>query len=267
MADKSLSSFISPSWHVAISDIIKRRSTNQRDVRESTLDNLDLSFAHKVLDLGCGFGFMSEAVARRVAPQAHVVGVDTCFTNERPFLERVTKTGRTGEFICRRIDQQLDWPDDSFDLIITSYALYFFPDVLPEIARILAPHGLFLALTHTEKSCQDLLRAVNLSESDSPLMPIIRGFSADNGQHRLSQWFGEVERIDYSNSLVFGADQPDELLTYLRFKLPFLLPDGEPGRDLPEPLTEAVRDLLAEQARVVLDKNDAAFRCRMPKCR
>ena len=266
MPDWSLSSFERPSWHAAIAEIIRRRSTNRTDVRDAVLRDLDFSSFRAVLDLGCGFGFMSEAIARRTAPDARIVGVDACAANEQPYLQRIAGAGRPGSFVCRRIDSRLDWPDNAFDLIVASYSLYFFPEVIPELARILNPHGLFVALTHTEESCRSLIHATGCGEAESHLLPISRNFSAENGGGLLEPWFGEVQRVDYRNSLVFEADEHDDLLAYLRFKLPFLSPGSEPGSELPEPLWQAVQESLSRQGRVVLSKNDAAFHCRMPRC-
>jgi SAM-dependent methyltransferase len=235
-------------------------------VRDAVLGDLDFASFRAVLDLGCGFGFMSEAIARRTAPDARIVGVDACAANEQPYLQRIAEAGRPGSFVCRRIDSRLDWPDDSFDLIVASYSLYFFPEVIPELARILAAPGLFVALTHMEESCQGLLQAVGISETESQLLPISRNFSAENGASLLEPWFGEVERVDYQNSLVFEADEHEDLLAYLRFKLPFLAPGSAAGSELPESLWQAVHESLSRQGRVVLSKNDAAFRCRMPRC-
>lgn len=266
MLDPSLLPYESPTQHAAISEIIKRTSTNHADVRETVLTGLDLSFVGTVLDLGCGFGFMTEAVARRVADDARIVGVDACPANQQPFLERIAKTGRSGEFVCRHIQAQLDWPDDSFDLVVASYALYFFPDVLSEIARVMAPNGMFLAVTHTEGFCRDLLRIAGLRGPNSRLLTLIRRFSAENAAGLLAPWFGQSQRVDYRNSLRFEPRQRDDLRAYLQFKLPFLSPDSHPGSDLPAPLAQAVRTALSHRGRVVLDKNDAAFRCRRPRC-
>ncbi len=261
-----LSSFETPSQHEVISDIIRRRSTNRADVRDVALRGLDLSFARTVLDLGCGYGFMTEVLAARAAPDALIVGVDVCAANEAPYLERVANTGRRGRFICRRIDRQLSWSDDSFDLVVASYALYFFPDVLPEVARVLAPHGLFLTVTHTETSCRDLLRTIGLSDSGSQLLALIRRFSAEGAGPQLAPWFGEVERVDYDNALAFDATHRDDFLAYVRFKLPLLSRNAEPGGELPEALARAVRASLSHGGRVILEKNDAAFHCKRPRC-
>jgi ubiquinone/menaquinone biosynthesis C-methylase UbiE len=261
-----LSSFESPSQHEVISDIIRRTSTNRTDVREVVLRDLDLSFGRTVLDLGCGFGFMTEALAARVAPDALITGIDVCPANEAPYLERVASTGRTGRFVCQCLDRRLDWPDASFDVVVASYALYFFPDVLPEVARVLSSRGVFLAVTHTERSCVDLMRATGLNESNSRLVALIRRFSAETAGPLLARWFAEVERVDYRNALTFDAAHDDDFLTYLRFKLPLLLRDPAPGGALPEPLARTARATLSRQGRVVLEKDDAAFRCKRPQC-
>ena len=261
-----LSPYENPSWHEAISGIIRQTSTNPIDVRDAVLDGVDLSFVRTILDLGCGFGFMTEAAARRAMPEATIVGVDACAANEGPYLGRVGATGRPTRFVCRRIDSQLDWPDASFDLIIASYAMYFLPGVLPEIARILSPQGVFITVTHTEKFCQDLMCVVGVSGPDSRLLGLVRSFSSESAASLLTPWFEEVERVDYHNSLAFEAGQRDELLTYLLFKLPLLLSDSPPDSELPAALVRAVQASLSDRGRVVLDKNDAVFRCKRPRC-
>jgi SAM-dependent methyltransferase len=266
MADLLLSSFDRPSQHQAVSDIIRRRSTNPTDVREALLQGLDLSRVSTVLDLGCGFGFMTEAIAQRVAPDARIVGVDACPANKAPYLARVAATGRTGQFVCWRIERRLDWPDDSFDLVVASYTLYFFPDVLPEVARVLTREGVLLAVTHTEASCRDLACVLGLPESDSVLLTGLRDFSAESGADRLAPWFEDVVRFEYHNSLVFDAAHQDDLLTYLRFKLLLLAPQAALAGELAGALAHAA-EVLACLGRVVLEKNDVAFRCRRPRRR
>jgi SAM-dependent methyltransferase len=263
--DSTLSAFSYPDRHAAVSDLIRRHSTNPADVREVALRGLDLRGMHRVLDVGCGFGFMAEAVAARLAPDAEIVGVDACAANEDAFLLRVRAHGIRAQFIRRQLERQLDWPDATFDLVLASYALYFFPAVLAELPRVMKPHGLLLAVTHTESSCAALLNAVGLPADREGLMPIIRAFSVENAERQLRPLFREVQRVDYTNTLVFDHTHVEDLLAHVRFKLPLLLP-AAPPRELPPQLAATVRAALAPGGQVRIEKNDAAFRCRGPRC-
>ena len=265
MVDETLTPFEDPSRHAGASEIIKRHSTSHTDVREAVLHGLDLSSAKAILDLGCGIGFMTEAVAKRASPDAEIVGVDACPANERPYLARVSRAGRTGRFVCQELTDKLDWPDRGFDLVLASYSLYFFPDIVPEIARVLKEDGRLLVVTHTEQSCRDLLHAVGLPEAGSRLLAVIHNFSADNAGATLARWFASVERIDYRNSLVFSRHQFDDFLQYIWFKLPFLAYESEPDGGPAGPLAQTIRAALAERTRLEFEKSDAAFHCRKPR--
>ena len=266
MTASSLWPYQSPTDHETISAIIRRRSTNQDDVREVALRGLDLAFVEDILDLGCGFGFMCDVLADRVAPNARFVGVDTWSANDAPFMSKVSANGRTGSFTCMKIGSHLPWPDQSFDLVICSYSLYFFVDVLPEVARVLRPQGLFLTITHSESSIVGDLPAAGFAEAAAGLLSLIRQFSAENGLDILREWFGQVTRIDYENNLRFEAEHADELLTYLQFKLPFLVPGSSPDDNLPTALKRYVVRSLRETGELIIDKNDAVFRCGSPRC-
>lgn len=257
--------FQSPSTHEAVSGIISRRSTNRRDIRELALEGIHLGLMRRILDLGCGFGFMAEKLALRVAGDAELVGVDVWPDNEAAFRRRVARAGRRGEFRCMDVISTLPWPDRTFDLVCCCYSLYFFPEVIPEIARVLSRDGLLLIITHSERSVEGQLPAAGFADAASELVALARKFSAENGREKLAGSFGRIERIDYPNSLRFGPEHREELYAYLRFKLPLLVPEAGPGDDLPEGLKRFIEDLLAGPGEVVIDKNDAIFHCRDPR--
>jgi len=266
MTVSSLWPYQSPELHEIVSHIIRRHSTNHADVREVALRGLDLSQTGQVLDLGCGFGFMAGTIARHVAADARIVGVDAWASNESSYLSRIADAGRSGEFVCMRVDSRLPWPDRCFDVIVCCYSLYFFVDVLPEVARLLAPGGLFLTVTHSEHRLAGHLPDAGFADAASGLVSLTHRFSAENGAERLGRWFARIERIDYRNTLRFGQADIDELRTYLHFKLPLLVPGATAGDDLPDRLEEYVCSTLAEHGELLIEKNDAIFRCREPVC-
>lgn len=266
MTAPSLRPYENPRDHEAVAQIIRRHSVNQADIRKIALQGLDLSFAREILELGCGFGFMSEAVAARLDSGAHLTGVDACAANEEPFVQRVAACGISASFDCRLIGSRLPWPDRSFDMVICSYSLYFFADALPEVARILSPDGLLLTVTHSEHCCTQLLKAAGIENAEAVLARLIRPFSAESGGALLEPRFDVVERIDYSNHLRFAPQHLEELLTYLRLKLHLLTPETQADCGIPEPMLRSVNAWLAQRGEIIVEKDDACFRCWRPLC-
>lgn len=265
MIDSSLSSFTSPSDHAAIADLIRQRSSNPADVRELALAGLDLRGVRRVLDLGCGFGFLTGRILERAAPDAHVLGLDACEENRTPFLQAATLAGRHGEFQCVRLGRCLPCPDHCHDLVVASYALYFFSGVLPEIPRVMRHDGLFLTITHSEATWRALYRVAGLDERQCPLFALVRNFSAENGACLLARFFTEIETLVYPNQLRFEPEHLDDLLHYVRFKLPWLFPEGRCSDELPDELRERLTRALSRDHVFVMEKDDVIFRCRNPR--
>jgi SAM-dependent methyltransferase len=260
-----LTPFASPSSHERISRIIRERSTNPLDMREEALRGLDLSFVHRVLDLGCGFGFMSEAISPRVAADATLVGMDLHESNRDPFLARVRASGREAAFVGARIGKELPFPNSHFDLIVSSFSLYYFPEAIPDIARLLRPAGLLLAITHSEKSFLEMFEAAGVPIAGSPLPSLLSQFSSENGEKILAPYFKTIEKIPYKNTLRFLPEHTQGFLEYVRFKLPCLL--HEPSDDSAAALLRTAEEAIRSRSEILVEKDDAIFRCRGPQWR
>jgi len=267
MTNATLASFSLPELHATISEMINRHSDNKADIREVALRGLDLSGVESVLDLGCGFGFLSQKVLPRVGARARLIGVDACEENRGTFLRLVEGPGHRAEFHCRMLPARLPWADESFDLILASYALYFFVEELPEIARLVRSSGLFLAITHSESSFRNLHEAIGLVECPQPFQALIRNFSAENGVAKLRPFFGRIERVDYENALRFELRHREELVEYVRFKWPLLFPGASVPERMGVELLGRLGRMLEERGPFVLGKNDAVFRCWAPRKR
>jgi len=265
MLDQILRCFASPAEHAAVSEIIHRRSSNPADIRDTALVGLDLSRACYILDLGCGFGYMTAKVLSRVAPDARVIGVDACAENRAPFLELVAGTGRQAEFHTLTLGTRLPWADRRFDLILASYSLYFFPGVIGDIARALCPDGLFLTIAHSEASFRALYSLVGVDPAATPLLALLRSFSAENGRAQLLEHFEQVEQMDYRNTLRFGPEHAGELWQFVRFKLPLILPRGELPQGMPPEYQQRLAASRGDSPGFDIEKDDAIFRCRKPR--
>ena len=93
----------------------------------------------RVLDVACGTGVLTRAAAARAGPRGTVIGLDL----SRKMLE-----------VAKRLSPNLEWreggadelpfPDNSFDAVVSQFGLMFFPDppsALREMMRVLVPGG------------------------------------------------------------------------------------------------------------------------------
>jgi SAM-dependent methyltransferase len=265
-------------WHRRCKDIIQEYALNTKDIRDVALEGVDLSHVHRVLDLGCGYGFFTERLCGRLNSQAHITGIDVIEKNNRDsFLRAVNQMGYTGTFIQGSADIITDMAQESFDLVIASFSLYFFPHMISRIAKVLRRTGLFIAVTHSRHTLHEVIRfvpscmrAVGLTPPDDlRINRLFRMFSLEEGASQLSPHFEEVERILYENSLVFPFDQFDECVEYLDTKKHLIFKEvSEMYPYKIEDVAAAFNMALFEHARlhgkVLITKDDGIFRCRLP---
>lgn len=267
--------------HKLTRNIIRKYAVNSLDIREVALGTLDLSQVKTVLDLGCGYGFFIEKLGGRLHRNAKIVGLDVVDRENRAvFLETVAALGYKGEFIHAQADCIDEMSNSSFDLVIASYSLYFFPHIIEEIARVLHKDGLFIAITHSRHSLKEVTRYVPRCMEMIGLTPpseiainrLLGAFSLENGREMLEPYFSSVERIIYPNNLLFPLDQAEACIDYLEKKR-FLI-----FKDISENHPQKVEDMLSyfhamihEHAHVhgeiAITKDDAVFRCRCPLTR
>lgn len=130
-------------------------ANQQRDLIIFLIEQLSPTIT-KVLDIGCGGGFIGQAILQRYNTIA-MVAVDfsepmitLAQTRLEPFKQRV-------HFVQQDINNS-QWTNNlssytPFDVIIASYVIHYVPDhrkkeVYQEIYKLLAPGGLLLILEH-----------------------------------------------------------------------------------------------------------------------
>ncbi|BAM89396.1 putative S-adenosyl-L-methionine (SAM)-dependent methyltransferase [Bradyrhizobium oligotrophicum S58] len=111
-------------------------------VSQILIDRIAAKPGDRILDVGCGCGGLAIALAARVAPGGHVLGVDI----SAPMLERARAVARAGlpvEFVLADATVHPFAPA-SFDLLVSRFGVMFFADPVASFAnmrRALKPGG------------------------------------------------------------------------------------------------------------------------------
>jgi|DewCreStandDraft_2_1066082.scaffolds.fasta_scaffold00246_59 ubiquinone/menaquinone biosynthesis C-methylase UbiE len=126
------------------------RLPGEQAMREAYLAELRLPPGAHVLEAGCGTGVVCRALARRLGPAVHIIGMDTS-----EYMLEAARRLTAGEGLdhtieyCRGDVYALPFPDESFDatLAITLLGHLDEPDrALRELVRITRPGGTVLAV-------------------------------------------------------------------------------------------------------------------------
>ena len=260
--------------HISTKEIILRHSTNTSDIRSAAIEGLDLSGAKHVLDLGCGYGFFIEALEGRLHDDALITGIDIIdYQNREIFLFTAGSIGYEGEFIHGSSDIIKSMNENIFDLVISSYSLYFFPHLIPAIARILVPGGVFISLTHSRDTLKEVLQMIPLCIADAGIEPpktirikkLFSEFCQENGASLLEPYFDRVETIEFANSLLFKDIHLDDCIYYLDQKKNLLFKEVLSNHidSAPRVIDNFYSRLMNEasiERMLTLTKNDAIFR-------
>jgi ubiquinone/menaquinone biosynthesis C-methylase UbiE len=117
---------------------LSHRNFRRLEERRMVLEWINPSRNERILDIGCGDGFHDRQMAAR---GANVVGIDIS-------AQRLAKARRKNEVHGVQFAQmnaaQLDFPDGSFDKVVSFCVIEHFDDdakVLAEAARVLVPGG------------------------------------------------------------------------------------------------------------------------------
>ncbi len=108
------------------------------------LEPAGIASGHRVVDLGCGPGFLSLAVAEIVGAAGAVHGVDINARFVADATRRATERGLAHATFHHVADATLPFDSASIDVVVAKNVLEYVPDLratLAEAVRVLAPGG------------------------------------------------------------------------------------------------------------------------------
>ena len=122
------------------------RSWRRRALREI----VDARRAQSILDIACGTGDFSLAIAGRMHPDSRVTGLDLSEGMLAVMRDKVARAGLEGRISCEQGDSEaMRFADASFDVVTIAFGIRNFAHreaALREILRVLKPGGRLVIL-------------------------------------------------------------------------------------------------------------------------
>jgi SAM-dependent methyltransferase len=225
---------------------------------------LDLPAGARVLEAGCGAGWLWEQAAASWSSDVAITLTDLSSGMVDEACARVAATGRFGSVRGRAADlQSLPFDDGQFDRVVANHMLYHLPDPalgVAELARVVAPEGLVVAATNGQGHLRELFEIRSEVFGVHGVNETIEVFGADVGFGILRDHFGEVAWGACDDEL--RCTEPADVVAYLR--------STPPGEDAtPDELVRLERAVdrrfEAGGGAFVITKDVGAFACRSPR--
>jgi ubiquinone/menaquinone biosynthesis C-methylase UbiE len=240
-------------------NLSRRFSVNKYGFSRWVFDQFQINAKSKVLELGCGPGFLWYS-NRGCIPASWQI---TLSDFSPGMLQEARQRLGAERFSFQVVDAQaIPFADESFETVIANYMLYHMPDLpraLAEIRRVLKPGGHLYATTIGQKHLCELDKLVLQAWPDihwiglgSPAV----AFGLENGKSKLAQFFSQIALHIYEDSLRVTEAGP---LTDYVFS-------GSLGSQLSEEKRNAFRELieqdLATHGALYLTKASGLFEAR-----
>jgi ubiquinone/menaquinone biosynthesis C-methylase UbiE len=195
----------------------QRFGTNPQGWFSWVFDTLEeLPTRARVLELGCGPGYLWSTCANRIPPDWNIILSDFSEGMLLAAWRNLVVTGRA--FKYEQIDAQaIPYPDETFEIVIANHMLYHVPDrpkAIREIRRVLKPGGQLVATTVGENHLKEMSGWFQRINADMDLSAAGNPFTLENGSEQLEPFFEQVEILRYPDSL--RITEVSALMNYLR---------------------------------------------------
>lgn len=197
--------------------IHQRFSTNAQGWMNWVFDQiLKLPAEAKILELGCGPGYLWKENAHRIPAGWRITLSDLSSGMLDAAWRNLVVTGRAFQF--KEIDaQSIPFDDETFDAVIANHMLYHVPDqakAISEIKRVLQPGGHLFATTIGEHHMEQMMDWYERISGGTYAGRMSQSFTLENGAGQLEEFFDHVTLSRYQDNL--QITEIELILAYLR---------------------------------------------------
>lgn len=178
------------------------------------LEMADLKFTEKVLDVSCGTGLVTFPIAKAVGEDGQVIAIDLSEKMIEKATEEAKKKGVSNVYFKHMDAEELDLPEDSFDVAINSLGMMYYPDpdkAISEMCRVLKPGGRAVALVWgNRKACgwADIFPIVD-NRVESDVCPLFFQLGTGENLHKAFEraGFNEIKTERMTVTLNYETDE------------------------------------------------------------
>lgn len=235
----------------------EKYSTNKLGWFNWLFNQIDFSRVNRLLELGCGNGKLWQE--NRIDLRNREIFLSDI--SEGMVEEVRNKLGT--DFNCIVADaEKIPFKDSYFDSIIANHVLFYLNDLnlgLKEIDRVLKSDGILYCSTYGKNHMKEITEIVQnfdsrISLSNHSLYDI---FGLENGESILKEYFFNIQRMDYKDSLEITESKP--LIDYT------MSCHGNQNEILGPRLNEFkeyIEELLENNGKIVVTKQAGLFICK-----
>lgn len=235
----------------------EKYSTNKQGWFNWLFNQIDFSKVNRLLELGCGNGKLWQE--NRIDLRNREIFLSDI--SEGMVEEVRNKLGT--DFNCIVADaEKIPFKDEYFDTIIANHVLFYLNDLnlgLKEIDRVLKSDGILYCSTYGKNHMKEITQIVQnfdsrINLSNHSLYDI---FGLENGESILKEYFYNVQRMDYQDSLEITESKP--LIDYI------MSCHGNQNEILGPRLNEFkeyIEELLENNGKIVVTKQAGLFICK-----
>ena len=220
--------------------------------------------APRVLEVGCGAGWMWAEAAARLPGDLDLTLTDLSPGMVREALDRVGSLGRYRRTVGRVADvQDLPFRSGAFDVVVANYVLHHVPDTgraVAEMARVLRPGGVAVVACVGDGHLAELHQIRHEVFGNQSADVFADAFGAAAAARVLPSRFGDVEWRAYADRL--DCRDPDDVVAYLASTPPVETATAAQHRQV---VAVVAARFAAGGGRLRVSKDTGVFLCRTPR--